>query len=312
MKKFLSVLFSILMVLQIIIPTFAVGESRSTYEYDEEKFDILTRRLMEAELNGNLVIAEQIKTEMSDASIELLSAEDLISFLSQTNTPVPYMLFPETTNNVTWTKRQYQSYEASNSGLYKVIHLRATPRNSHSRLRQHDTINLSKTMNLDSLTGGFVLAAAGSYKYTAPILTVSSLLESIHQSISGIQRLTFNSISFVYTADQFCDYYYVLPADDPTESYMIVLNKNNCSAEYSGCYGVSYWNGTDEKPYTGTFGPTFKTYTPSTYADLDTACLLYEQGRTRTYTVDDIVLELVQEKQYTIPIDFPPDPFAVW
>lgn len=312
MKKFLSMLLSMLMVFQIVTPTFALAESRTTYEYYEEEFDVLTRQLMEAELNDNLVIAEQIKSKMDDANIELLSAEDLTSFLFQTNTPVPYILLPETTDNVTWTKRQYNSYEASNSGLYKVIHLRATPRNNSSRLRMEDAINLSKTFNLDNLAESFVLAAAGMYNYTAPILTVSTLLSDIHKSISGIQRLSFNSISLVYKVDQICDYYYVLPADDPTESYMITLNKNSCSADYSGCYGVSYWIGTDEDAYTGAFGPISKTYTPSTYADLDTACLLYEQGRTRTYTVDDIALELVQERQYTLTIDFPPNPFAVW
>ena len=246
----------------------------------EKEFDSLTKQLMEAELTNDFDVAEKVKLKMEDANIEILSTEELYNFIALTDTSIPYILLPETTNNVTWTKRQYQDYEASNSGHYKVIHLRATPRNRLSRLRIEDTKSLSKTMNLDNLAGSFVLAAAESYKYTAPILTVASLCEDVRQSITGVTSLTFNSISFVYKVDQICDYYYVLPADDNTESYMITLNKNSCSAEYSGCYGVSYWEGTDERSYTGAFGPIFKTYTPSTYADLDTACQLYEQGST--------------------------------
>ena len=318
MKKKLTALFlALVMCASLCVPAFAASSSDAVAEQEEE-FDRLTTLLMEAELSGDSAAAKKIQEQMADTDIEVLTSEDLLEFLGQTDTPVPYILLPETTDDVTWTKTRYSSYEASNTGCYKVIHLRATPRNTSSRLMLAESVNIENSDRnsftvAEELTANFVLAAAGTSQHVSPILTVADLLSEINRTLSTITKLEFNSLTLYYSMKQICDYYYVMSADVSGEAYAITLKKNRALVDYSYAYGGATWNGTDENPFNGAGELDEEVeYAPSPNGDMDTACVLFEQNRTRSDLIGDIDLELVESYEYTIPVEFPPDPFAVW
>lgn len=310
-RRFVAVFVCFAIMSSLCMPTFAVSEKNRVLSQEEE-FDILTRRLMEAELTGDVDEVDMIQGEMERKNFEILNSNELYDFLSECDMPISYSTYPETTDNVTWSKVEYRSYEASNTGCYKVVHLRATPRNDRSRLREVSKVNINNKVSVDDLVKSFIVFGAGMSKIS-PILTLEGLMADIGHNLTHVTKLEFNSLTLSYDAKQICDYYYVLLADLAGDPSVLSLSKNKAEVTYNYMYSGAIWEGTDQDTFFGNSnGTIFEQYIPTPYGDIDTACLLYEQGRKREDTINKIDLQLVENYNSRISIDFPPDAFAVW